>query len=130
MKGSEVTPLHVSPVSKPNGEDTVGPAMAEGQTHAQPVGVVVNAGVVLAGVLTLLVGAVGAQVFFNANTLARIDAKLGFYVESQTAELAEVRKEVSRLEAHLNTIWPRLRGLEQEHDNIRPDLNEYGNSKP
>lgn len=82
-------------------------------------GITINAGVILAGLLVVLLGAIGGQVFYNATTLGRIDTKLDFFMGAQKDKMIDARKEVDRLEMHLNTIWPRLRRLEQAH-NIMP----------
>lgn len=84
--------------------------------QAPPSGVTVNAGVVLAGLLVLLLGAVGAQVFSNARTLDVIEAKLTFYIEAQDTEIAEARKEIGRIERDVKRIWMRLRRLEKKAD--------------
>lgn len=115
MPRAAVTTLHVDPAQRRPLEST----MTESE-HTPPAGVTVNAGVVLAGLLVLLLGAVGAQVFSNARTLDVIEAKLTFYIKAQNDEIDEARKDIARIEGDVKRIWLRLRKHEKVL-NITPD---------
>jgi len=121
-------------------------AMASNNEPQPQSGIMLNSGTILSGVLVLLLAGIGA---LNWNTSQNVtamgrdvqhlslnimdyrgdaEAALERLRAEQDRVILGLRRELKVLENHHNTIWPRLRAVEQKL-NMPIDRNEYENAQ-